>query len=126
MCVCVCVCSYPFNPEVVGKLASDPSVMALAPHTLPEAESTMAYLDLLIRDLKRRGFDTHVLPLFQLQRLVARLALRNEVRDTHTHTHSHTHRHTDCIQTSGQIATLRAYTHTLPVCAREYKRMRVQ
>ncbi len=76
-------CSYPFTPEVVGRLAADPSVMALAPHTLPEAEGTMAYLDLLIRDLKRRGFDTHVLPLFQLQRLVAKLALRNEVRTAH-------------------------------------------
>lgn len=61
-------------------MGSDPGVLALAPTTLPEAETTMAYLDLLTRDLKRRGFDTHILPLFQLQRMVAKLALRNEVR----------------------------------------------
>lgn len=33
----------------------------------------------LSRDLRRRGFDMHTLPLYQLQRLVARLALKSEV-----------------------------------------------
>ncbi|KAF5838899.1 hypothetical protein DUNSADRAFT_1989 [Dunaliella salina] len=71
---------YPFTPELVGRLAADTSVLALSPQTLPEAEVTVAALDLLIRDLRRRGFDVHVLPLFQLQRLVAKLALRSETK----------------------------------------------
>jgi len=47
-------CSYPFTPELIARLAADTSVLALSPQTLPEAEVTVAALDLLIRDLRRR------------------------------------------------------------------------
>lgn len=46
--------SYPFTPELLARLAADTSVLALSPQTLPEAEVTVAALDLLIRDLRRR------------------------------------------------------------------------
>lgn len=73
-------CSFQLTAELISRLAADTSVLSLSPVTLPEAAATLAYLDLLIRDLKRRGFDMHVLPLFQLQRLIAKLALCSEVR----------------------------------------------
>jgi len=47
-------CSYPYTPEIIDRLAADSSVLALSQHTLPEAEVTVAALDLLIRDLRRR------------------------------------------------------------------------
>jgi hypothetical protein len=52
---------------------------------LPEAELSAAYIELLITSLQKRGLDVHVLPLFHLLRMVARLAICNEVRWTSTH-----------------------------------------
>ncbi|GFH19943.1 uncharacterized protein HaLaN_16980 [Haematococcus lacustris] len=41
--------TYPLTAAFIARLASDNSVLALARTTLPEAEVTVAYLDLLIR-----------------------------------------------------------------------------
>ena len=53
--------------------------MALSRASFPEAELSAAYIELLIRSLQKRGLDVHVLPLFQLLRMVARLAIGDEV-----------------------------------------------
>jgi hypothetical protein len=60
------------------RLAEDKSVLALSRASLPEAELTAAYVELLIRSLQKRGLDVHVLPLFQLLRMIARLAIKDE------------------------------------------------
>lgn len=87
-------CRYSFHAEMLAKLSQDTGVLSICPATFPEAEVTLAYLDLLIRDLKRRGFDMHVLPLYHLQRMIAKLALKNEVRQQSL---SSSLPHTDCL-----------------------------
>lgn len=60
------------------RLRGDKSVLALSRASLPEAELTAAYIKVLIDSLRGRGFDVHVLVLFQLQRMLARLVVRDE------------------------------------------------
>ena len=45
---------------------------------MQEAELTAAYIHLLIESLHKRGLDVHVLSLYQLLRMVARLAIKDE------------------------------------------------
>ena len=71
------------TPELLETLASDAAtgaVTALSRELLPQAELTLAYLELLQACLRARGYHCHCLGLAQLQRVLARMVLRDEVR----------------------------------------------
>ncbi len=60
-------------------MQQDSSVLAFSRASLPEAELTVAYIELLIKSLQKRGLDVHALPLFHLLRMIARLAVKSQV-----------------------------------------------